>query len=118
MEMLSFATADSYIKTREGWPTPDCEFQIDYVAESREPITPRGGAQILPSEAFAEVEGKQYDILFVPGGIYAPSWFYLVLTVFLRNRSWHPAWSVVSCCAGVCEEAGGKGDVCAVCVYR
>ncbi|KAG8740567.1 hypothetical protein FRC10_004143 [Ceratobasidium sp. 414] len=68
MEMLSFATPDSYIKTRQGWPTPDCEFLIDYVAESREPITPSGGAQIVPSKTFAEVEGKQYDIIFVPGG--------------------------------------------------
>ncbi|KAG8718830.1 hypothetical protein FRC09_012033 [Ceratobasidium sp. 395] len=68
MEMLSFAATDSYIKTRQGWPTPDCEFIIDYVAESREPITPSGGAQILPSKTFSEVESKQYDILFVPGG--------------------------------------------------
>jgi putative intracellular protease/amidase len=69
MEMLSFASVDSFIKTYPGWPTPKCEFIIDYVAETRDPITPSGGAQILPSKTFAEVEGKQYDILLVPGGM-------------------------------------------------
>lgn len=66
--MFSFAEPKSYIKTRPGWPTPDCEFEIDFVAESREPITPSGGAQVLASKSFEQVKDKQYDILFVPGG--------------------------------------------------
>ncbi|QRV96709.1 hypothetical protein RhiJN_24727 [Ceratobasidium sp. AG-Ba] len=68
LEMIHFATPDSYIKTRPGWPTPDAQVVIDYVAEFQDSITPSGGARILPSKSFSEVEGKQYDILFVPGG--------------------------------------------------
>lgn len=68
MEMLSFASVDAYIKSRTGWPTPNVEFDLDYVAESMEPVTPSGGARIMPSKTFAEVEGKQFDIILVPGG--------------------------------------------------
>ncbi|KAJ1300297.1 hypothetical protein OPQ81_005120 [Rhizoctonia solani] len=44
------------------------EFELDYVAETMDPITPSGGARVLPSKTFAEVESKQYDIILVPGG--------------------------------------------------
>lgn len=68
IEMFSFAEPNTYIKIRSGWPAPNCEFNIDFVAESRDPITPSGGAKVLASKTFDEVKDKQYDILFVPGG--------------------------------------------------
>ena len=68
IEQFTFAEPNSYIKIRAGWPTPNCEFEIDFVAESRDPITPSGGAKVLASQTFDEAKDKQYDILFVPGG--------------------------------------------------
>ncbi|KAF8598688.1 class I glutamine amidotransferase-like protein [Ceratobasidium sp. AG-I] len=68
IEQFSFAEPNSYIKLRAGWPAPDCEFELDFVAESRDPITPGGGAKVLASKTFDEVKDRQYDILFVPGG--------------------------------------------------
>ncbi|QRV82723.1 hypothetical protein RhiJN_10738 [Ceratobasidium sp. AG-Ba] len=100
LEMIHFATPDSFIKTRPGWPTPDAQVVVDYVAESRDPITPSGGAQILPSKSFSEVEGKQYDILFVPGGPGArPNLLSPAVVEFLKKQAVGATY-ILSVCSG------------------
>ncbi|KAL5632244.1 hypothetical protein ACGC1H_000295 [Rhizoctonia solani] len=100
MEMLSFASVDAYIKARTGWPTPDVEFELDYVAETMNPITPSGGARILPSKTFEEVQGKQYDIILVPGGPGArPNVISPSVHEFVRKQA-PQATYVLSVCTG------------------
>ncbi|KAF8671788.1 Class I glutamine amidotransferase-like protein [Rhizoctonia solani] len=100
MEMLSFASVDAYIKSRTGWPTPNVEFDLDYVAESMEPVTPSGGARIMPSKTFAEVEGKQFDIILVPGGPGSrPNVISPVVHEFVRKQA-PQAKYVLSVCTG------------------
>ena len=68
MELLSFAASESIAFTMLGIPKPETVFEIEYIAETHEPITPLGGPRMLPSKTFEEVGSKQFDIILIPGG--------------------------------------------------
>ncbi|CAE6510893.1 unnamed protein product [Rhizoctonia solani] len=68
MELLGFLTKGSMVQTSPAWPFVPYEFEIDYLAESLDPIMPSVGPPIVPSKTFNEVNATQYDILLVPGG--------------------------------------------------
>lgn len=68
MELLSFAQSGSFAFSIPGVPQPGHLFEIEYVAETHDPIVPIGGPRVLPSKTFDEVASKQFDIILVPGG--------------------------------------------------
>ncbi|KAG8718829.1 hypothetical protein FRC12_009822 [Ceratobasidium sp. 428] len=68
MELFSFAGKGSIAETLPGAPKPNACFEIDYLAETSEPIVSVGGPRVLPSKTFEEVTSKQFDIILIPGG--------------------------------------------------
>ncbi|KAL5634204.1 hypothetical protein ACGC1H_006132 [Rhizoctonia solani] len=68
MELLGFLAKGSMVQTSPAWPFAPYEFEIDYLAETLDPIVPSVGPPIVPSKTFSEVNATQYDILLVPGG--------------------------------------------------
>lgn len=66
MELFGFLVHDGARKAMGS----KVAFSFDYLATSRDPITPTVSPQILPSKTFKEAlaEGKQYDIILIPGG--------------------------------------------------
>lgn len=68
MELLGFLTKGSMVQTFASWPFAPYEFEIDYLAETLDPVIPSVGPPLLPSKTFSEVNNTQYDIILVPGG--------------------------------------------------
>ncbi|KAG8721476.1 hypothetical protein FRC09_007843 [Ceratobasidium sp. 395] len=68
MELFSFAEQGSIAETLPGAPKPNTYFNIEYLAETHEPIVPGGGPRVLPSKTFEEVASMQFDIILIPGG--------------------------------------------------
>ncbi|KAB5593169.1 hypothetical protein CTheo_3399 [Ceratobasidium theobromae] len=68
MELLGFLTKGSMVQTSASWPFAPYEFEIDYLAETLDPVIPSVGPPLLPSKTFSEVNNTQYDIILVPGG--------------------------------------------------
>ncbi|KAH7332586.1 class I glutamine amidotransferase-like protein [Rhizoctonia solani] len=68
MELLGFLAKGSMTQTNPAWPFVPYEFEIDYLAESLDPIVPSVGPPLAPSKTFSQVNSTQYDILLVPGG--------------------------------------------------
>ncbi|KAG9122520.1 hypothetical protein FRC07_001061 [Ceratobasidium sp. 392] len=68
MELFSFAVQGSLASILPEAPKPNIYFQIEYLAETHEPIVSIGGPRVLPSKTFEEVASKQFDIILIPGG--------------------------------------------------
>ncbi|KAF8749683.1 Class I glutamine amidotransferase-like protein [Rhizoctonia solani] len=56
-------------QTNPAWPYSPYEFEIDYLAESLDPVIPGVGPTIIPTKTFSQVNSTQYDIILVPGGM-------------------------------------------------
>jgi hypothetical protein len=67
MELLGFLAKGSMVQTSETWPFSPCEFIIDYVAETTEPVAPGDGPALVPTKTFTEVNDTQYDLILVRG---------------------------------------------------
>jgi hypothetical protein len=57
---------------------------ISYLAPTLEPITMAGGLQVIPTMTFDEADGKEWDVILVPGGRGARPW----LESNARARRW------------------------------
>lgn len=72
MELLEPAgiqsLAGSIIDLLPEFPKPKVRFDIEYLAETHDPVIPIAGPRILPSKTFDEVASRQFDIILVPGG--------------------------------------------------
>ncbi|CAE6512148.1 unnamed protein product [Rhizoctonia solani] len=68
MELLGFLSKGSMTQTNPAWPFVPYEFEIDYLAETLDPVVPSVGPPLVPSKTFSQVNSTQYDILLVPGG--------------------------------------------------
>jgi putative intracellular protease/amidase len=72
MEFLEFAglksPGGSFARSIPGLGKPKVLFDIEYLAETRDPIIPMGGPPILPTKTLNEVVSKQFSIILIPGG--------------------------------------------------
>lgn len=64
--LFSFLALDPFRKSVDS----KIAFTFDYLAPSRDPVSPMGSPQVLPTKSFKEAlaEGIQYDIILIPGG--------------------------------------------------
>ncbi|CAE6432240.1 unnamed protein product [Rhizoctonia solani] len=69
MELLGLLAKGSMTQTNPAWPYSPYEFEIDYLAESLDPVIPGVGPTIIPTKTFSQVNSTQYDIILVPGGM-------------------------------------------------
>ncbi|CAE6467580.1 unnamed protein product [Rhizoctonia solani] len=69
MELLGLLTKGSMTQTNPAWPFSPYEFEIDYLAESLDPVIPGVGPAIVPTKTFSQANATQYDIILVPGGM-------------------------------------------------
>lgn len=77
MELLSFAISGSFVSDMLG-VSPKRYFEVEYVAETHEPIATLGGPRVLPTKTFEEVASKQFDIILIPGGLPDVTSYYLM----------------------------------------
>ncbi|KAG8721477.1 hypothetical protein FRC09_007844 [Ceratobasidium sp. 395] len=88
MEILGFLAKGSMVQTSPAWPFAPYEFEIDYLAESMDPVVPGIGPALVPTKTFAQVNGTQYDLILVPGGMGArPAYVSPALLNFIRTQT-------------------------------
>ncbi|KAG8719158.1 hypothetical protein FRC08_003510 [Ceratobasidium sp. 394] len=100
MELLSFAEETSLALTLPGIPKPNAYFEVDYIAETHDPIVPGGGPRILASKTIEEVASKQFDIILIPGGVTArPDMASKAVNEFIRKQAYQAKY-VLTVCTG------------------
>ncbi|QRV82721.1 Isonitrile hydratase [Ceratobasidium sp. AG-Ba] len=88
MDVLGFLTKGSMVQTNPAWPFAPYEFVIDYVAETLDPVRPVFGPAYLATKTFAQVNGTQYDLILVPGGMGArPAYVTAGLLSFVKTQT-------------------------------
>ena len=76
IEIFSFIFSSALSNNPEKFVTPlSYSFEPAYLAETLQPVEASGGPCVVPTSTYQkETEsGTQYDVLFVPGGIFR--WF-------------------------------------------
>ncbi|KAF8598675.1 class I glutamine amidotransferase-like protein [Ceratobasidium sp. AG-I] len=89
IELLGSLSKGSMVQnSSSGWPFSPYEVIIDYVADTKDPIIPVQGPPIYPTKTLSEVNGTQYDLILVPGGMGTrPQYISPTIVDFVRTQT-------------------------------